>query len=150
MVERKDSSKEIPLRWRFCNDISHSCWRPTVQILPLSKTSLLPPTSLFDKQHSSFFYVKHSFMIMCELWCTLIQVFIIRAMSTLSLDCPAETHARLYEAIGTGTNIDSVYVALLISWGIKLSHRFVSRLKTFLLMSKSTGLSSCACKILTA
>ena len=43
MVERKDLSKEIPLRWRFCNDISHSCGRPTVQILPLSKTSLLSP-----------------------------------------------------------------------------------------------------------
>ena len=51
MVERKDLLKEIPLRWRFCNDISHSCWRSTVQILPLSKTSLLSPTNFFKLQY---------------------------------------------------------------------------------------------------
>ena len=49
MVERKDLSKEIPLGWHFCNDISHSCRRPTVQILPESKSTLVSP--IFSYQY---------------------------------------------------------------------------------------------------
>ena len=49
-LENKELSKQIPLRWRFFSDISHSCGRPTVQILPLSKSSLLSPTVTYSYQ----------------------------------------------------------------------------------------------------
>ena len=61
------------------------------------------------------------------------QLLLMGTILTFILDCAAETLARLLYVKQLGRTLESVYVALLISWGISWSPRFVSQLKTFLL-----------------